>query len=225
MEPLVTFSLDKSVPTYNKHVLSDDILVRKLPHSILTISSDNISQWDIYNLNEEEQYLFIAEKFPDKLKLYESYEHSEEKTNLFIYLWLYINGGIYLSPSYQLKQSPEYNTHDLYFIYDSDGYISPDILISMPFCNFWLEVVTLMERRQHHKYADIRDQIDRNTGRSLLTDMVDETYHNYRIISPNDYFKHIDDKISVPQQYNVIYTIGAVIIIIIIMIIIIMLTR
>jgi len=176
---LIPRNIFQTIPTSKK----------KQPNrSVYNSVSYHMPHWNYLDFTLTQQQDFIAKYFPERLTLYKKYKYDEERTNLFIYLWLYMNGGIYISPDYELIKTLEpildsANTVDLYFMFDEERYISPKILASQPFCGFWIEVVDLMEKRKNHKYQQAREEIDRNTGRGILTDVVEETQYKYEIIS------------------------------------------
>jgi mannosyltransferase OCH1-like enzyme len=213
--------------------------------------------WTQTKLSPEHHKDFILKYFPDKWNLYKSFSHQEERDNLIAYLWLYLNGGVYIASEYEVVKSLEsilsINSHaDLYFMYDDERYISPKFMVSQPFCGFWMEVINLMDKRKNHKYPLSRDQIDRNTGRGLLTDVLDETSFKYEIIPRNQLdpyracdrnFNDVSSKESclLPSNRNqdfmtymscktgtsneLLYVTGAIIFVIAIMVIIALMTR
>ena len=144
--------------------------------------------WNYHSFTPSQQEQFISKYFPERIGLYRHYKLKEERDNLFVYLWLYINGGLYVSSEYEILKPLDIILDssiaaDLYFMFDHERYISPRVLASQPFCGFWMEAVNLMEKRKNHHYPQIQDQIDRNTGRGLLTDIAEETQYKYEILS------------------------------------------
>lgn len=163
----------------------------------------HMPQWKYYNFDIKEQENFIMKYFPDRSILYNYYKHKEQRENMFVYLWIYMHGGIYISSDYEITRSLEpilnlMDHMDLYFIKDEDRYISVKFVISKPFCHFWIEVLDEMEKRKNNNYFRSKDEIDKNTGRSLLTDMVDMTGSRYGII-PRHFLNPYD---SCDTEYN-----------------------
>lgn len=196
--PLYPYSFNPDI--YKQSTLS-------IPRNILRTIPDNQSlkfkdisvryhmpHWNYVEFTSDEQKEFIKKYFPERLGLYKKYTREEERTQLFIYLWMYMNGGIYLSSDYELLKSLEplidstnkndtgLSSVDLYFMYDPERYISTRFFASQPFCGFWIDLVNLMEKRKKYKYTTIQEEIDRNSGRGLLTDVVDETRYKFEII-------------------------------------------
>lgn len=187
-------------------------------------------------IEKNQQTEFISRFFPDKMALYHSYKHPDQKDNLFIYLWLYMYGGIFISTDYGVTRSLEsllgtfVDISDIYFILDAERYITPKFIITRPFCSFWIEVINLMEKRCHHHYQTTQEEIDRNTGRGLLTDVTQETYHKYEIIPRSivesgdslgvkDNLGYIESLMVHPQNSEAGY-INAVIILMLVMLVI-----
>lgn len=194
-------SLPSHPYTFNPNIYRSSTL--SLPHNILRIIPETKSKisndisvryhmphWTYFEFTTSQQKYFFSKYFPERMGLYKTYTREEEKNHLFIYLWLYMNGGVYIGPEYELLKSIESllddatnsNPADLYFMFDEERYISPKFLASQPFCGFWIEAVNLMDKRKKYKYPLIQEEIDRNTGRGLLTDVSNETRHRFEII-------------------------------------------
>lgn len=197
----ITMLLPLHPYTFNHDIYRSSTM--SLPHNILRIIPETKSKkahdisvryhmphWKYFEFTTSQQKDFIAKYFPERMGLYKTYTREEEKNHLFIYLWLYMNGGIYIGPDYELLKSLEQlldeftdsNPADLYFMFDNERYISPNFLASQPFCGFWIEVINLMDKRRKYKYPSIQEEIDRNTGRGILTDITNETRYKFEII-------------------------------------------
>ena len=208
----------ESLPSY-PYTFNPDIYKRSsfsIPHNILRTvprahskTAKDISvqyhmpHWNYVEFDHTEQRKFIGRYFPERLELYKKYTREEEQTYLFVYLWLYMNGGVYIHPDYELLKSLESildatPSADLYFTFDQDRYISPRFLASQPFCQFWIDAVNLMEKRKKYKYIIASEEIDRNTGRGLLTDIVDESRYRFEMIPRSQ----LDPYTSCDTDYN-----------------------
>jgi len=211
---------------------------------------EKMIDWKYWEFTAKEQKEFIERYYPDRIKLYKKYKIEQEKTNLFIYLWMYMNGGIYIGPGYEILKSldniiEKTGETDIYLTKDVDRYISAEFFGSKAFCGFWLEVIEGMEKRKEYKYNTIKEEIDRNSGRSLLTDIVQETFQKMEIIprleldpyeecdieydkdtylrpKNKDFISRAGCKIGTSTE--VIYIIGIIIVILIIMITIALIT-
>lgn len=248
----------ETLPSHPFIFTSDIYKLNMLPKNIMRTVSDNavnnpihMSDWNHTQFTSSQQKDFITRYFPEKINMYKKYTYDRERTHLFIYLWLYLNGGIYIDSEYELNKSLEPildESADLYFVYDEDRYISPKFLASRPFSTFWLDVIDIMKKRQKSRYSSNEIQIDKNSGRSLLTDVLDETLHKYIIIPRPELYPYTEcdtvyDKNSylVPSNRNknvvtyiscrtgnsteVVYITGAVTFVIIIMVVIALITN
>lgn len=180
-----------------------------IPKHILYLGKKKVKQlymteYKSVFFDDKEKRDFIKKYFPDSLSLYRSYKNKISRDHLFIYLWLYMNGGIYIDESYEINKSldPIFNDlpeSDLYFMYDEDRYISHKFFICHAFSEFWIKVVNLMKSRQNNKYSSFQEQIDKTSGRSLLTDALEGYSDRYHIIprtilDPYSYCDMVYDK-------------------------------
>lgn len=146
----------------------------------------NMPNWKYFIFSGSEQQEFISKFFPEKISMYRSYAYKEQKDNLFIYLWLYMNGGVYIASDYQLMK-PLDSLLDgmgsgLYFTYDKEKHISTKFFASAPFCDIWLKIINKMEKLKNIPRSTIREEIDKNTGRGLLRDLVNNSSYEYEIL-------------------------------------------
>lgn len=148
-------------------------ILRIIPNSRDNVATDisvryHMPHWNYNDYTTKQQKEFIATYFPDRITLYKKL-NKENRSRLFIYLWMYMNGGIYIGPDYELLKPldeifNEFPTSDLYFVLKYNRYISPDFFASQPFCEFWLDVINKIDRAE------------------ALTEVADITHHNYTII-------------------------------------------
>lgn len=144
--------------------------------------------WTYKIFTHVQQRKFIHKFFPKKLITYDKYKYFQQKTNLFVYLFLYTHGGVYVSEDYKLNKSLEFilsnsNTADIFFVLDKDRYVTTDFIISRPFCNFWLDVVEELEKRKDYKYYTRQEEIDKKTGKYILSKYLQNTTHRCEILS------------------------------------------
>lgn len=166
-----------------------------IPHTILYNSpmiKELLPEWNKLEFTQQTQIDFINKYFPDRVGLYNKLKYPKERELLFVYLWLYMNGGVYINRDCSnindiIKQT---DVEDLYFILDADKYISTDILISRPFCEFWIDVIETIDKRKDIIYNSEREHIDNVVGKILLTDLIEEyiqypVSYKYKIITNN----------------------------------------
>jgi hypothetical protein len=158
-------------------------ILRVIPESHVEKAHDisvpyYMPRWKYFEFTPSQQREFIKQKFSDRMSLYRECSSEDEQTILFICLWLYVNGGIYIGPTYELLKSLEsildnIPSSELYFTLDAERYISPEFLGTQPFCKFWLEVIELMDTKST-KHTEIRQ---------LLTEASESTSCHFEMIS------------------------------------------
>lgn len=150
--PLHSFS-------FNPDIYGDSML--SLPKNILRLIPQekrlkdisvpyHMPHWKLHEFSPSQQRDFIVRYFPDYIELYN--KQSQEQAHLFVYLWMYMNGGIYIGPEYELTKSLDliFNNvpySDLYFMFDSKTHVSTEFFASQPFCNFWMEAIDHIEKQ------------------------------------------------------------------------------
>lgn len=144
--------------------------------------------WTYKIFTHVQQRKFIRKIFPKKLALYDKYKYFQQKTDLFVYLFLYTHGGVYISENYKLNKSLEFilansSTSDIFFVLDKDRYVNTDFIISKPFCNFWLDVVDELEKRKDLNYYTRQEEINKKTGKYILSKYLQSTTHKCEILS------------------------------------------
>lgn len=212
-DPPVTFSYEfyenndlpatqetaESIPQYH-YSFNPDIYHQStlaLPRNILRIISNSrdmiakdisvryhMPHWKYSEYTPKQQREFVSTYFPDRLPLYKKLS-KENRSRLFIYLWMYMNGGIYIGSNYELLKPldtifEQVPVADLYFVLNYNRYISEQFFAAQPFCEFWLEVINKLDRRE------------------ALTEVADMTHHKYTIIPRTE----IDPYEECDVEYN-----------------------
>lgn len=157
--PLHSYSFNPDIYRVSALMLPKNVL-RLIPQEkkLKDISVPyHMPDWKLYEFTSAQQREFILKYFKDYIELYD--KHPKIRSNLFVYLWMYANGGIYISPNYELTKPldsifSKVQYADLYFMFDSDTYVSTDFFASQPFCNFWMEAIDHMEK-QTNAFAHI----------------------------------------------------------------------
>lgn len=142
--------------------------------------------WTYYYYSNHQQYDFVAQYFPNMLNLFDL--HGEIA---FIYLWLYLNGGIYISSEYEIEKSlgeivDNLPYADIYIMKDNNGNFTNKIYASHPQCGFWLDNIG-----KEITTDSLKDYLYQVLPKSIL-----EPYSPYNITtknnSTNQYIKHVN---------------------------------
>lgn len=94
---------------------------------------------------------FVKDHFPEYLSLYQNFPREIYRADMVRYMWLYINGGIYLDLDLKLKKSLTNlfaSDADLYLVRtpNGGGYTN-SFMASKPRCEFWLRCLEEIRRR------------------------------------------------------------------------------
>lgn len=138
----------------------------------------HMPDWKYSEFTPSEQEEFMTKFFPNRMTLYKKISNDKERIMLFVYLWMYKNGGVYISSNYEVIKSLDslfVTVSDLYFTFDQDRYISSDFFASQPFCEFWMELVDVIANRHKNNPRDI-------SSRTLLTKISETTHYKLEII-------------------------------------------
>lgn len=187
------------------NVSANDSKWAYIPKNILQIrhkgtskkSGNSIRQympnWNYILFDRSSQKEFIRKYFPSNLSQYKAYKNQECKDLYFVYMYLYIHGGIYIDSTYELTKSLEslfdsFPSSDLYFFHDMDRYISHKFIACQAFCDFWLQLLSSSKMRTLSTQQPTNEavlSIDYQIGRDLLTYQVSVYTEPYTII-PRD---------------------------------------
>ncbi len=110
-----------------------------------------MSNWDYHLMTDEKNREFVKTYFPDFLETYDNFQYPIQRADAIRYMWLYINGGVYMDLDIVLKKSLEgFFTSDceVYLVHSGNvGSVYTNALMaSKARSNFWLECIDEMKR-------------------------------------------------------------------------------
>ena len=121
---------------------------KESPESIKNLMPD----WKYVLMTDEDNRNFVKDHFPDFLSYYDNFPYNIQRADSIRYMWLYINGGIYLDLDIALQK----NIEDLLGKQDSNFYLvkssnidsvyTNSMMISKPKVDFWLKVIEEMKK-------------------------------------------------------------------------------
>lgn len=75
--------------------------------------------WEYFHFNDEEILKYLMEnpipEFPDAIKVFNSFEKGQHKSDFFRYYFLYLNGGVYVDSDAMLEKNIESIIENYYF--------------------------------------------------------------------------------------------------------------
>lgn len=102
-------------------------------------------------MTDQDNRNFVKEHFPDFLSIYDAYPYNIQRADAIRYLWLYINGGVYMDLDIVLTKSlqPLIGSEEVYLLPSANNsyYYTNALMISpAAYSNFWLECIEEMKR-------------------------------------------------------------------------------
>lgn len=146
------------------------------PESIKNIMPD----WKYVLMDDEENREFVIKHFPDFLPYYDAFPYNIQRADCIRYMWLYINGGIYIDMDLEVL-----NPLDELFSYNNDvylcksgnvgSYFTNSFMASKPRCKFWLEVIEEMKKPLDWYYLGRHTVVMNSTGPIMLSHVAKKT--------------------------------------------------
>ena len=132
-------------------------------------------------MTDEDNRNFCEKHFPDFLPYYDAFPHPIQRADAIRYMWLYINGGIYMDLDMLLK-----GNLDHLFASNADVYLVPSgnihscytnaFMASKPGCRLWLEAIEEMKTTlPYFKTMTKHIYVMHSTGPMMLTRAANKT--------------------------------------------------
>lgn len=147
-------------------------------------------EWDYVLMTDELNEKFVRENFPQYLDIYLSFPYAIQRADVIRYMWLYVNGGVYLDLDYELTEPLDQlftSGSGLYLMTSSNlsSYFTNSFMASIPGHPFWLEVLEEMKELYYHppwwaigKHLSVM----MSTGPGLLTQAARKTKHIHTLL-------------------------------------------
>lgn len=147
-------------------------------------------EWDHVLMSDELNEMFVREHFPQYLDIYLSFPYGIQRADVIRYMWLYINGGVYLDLDYELTESLEplfASGSELYLMSSSNlsSYFTNSFMASTPGHPFWLEVLEEMRELYYNPPWWVVGKhltVMMSTGPGLLTQTARKTKHIHTLL-------------------------------------------
>jgi mannosyltransferase OCH1-like enzyme len=153
------------------------------PKSIKAMMPD----WEYVLMTDEDNRNFVRKHFPDFLKYYDRFPHNIQRADAIRYMWLYINGGIYMDLDFEVKYPLDElltGDVDVYLVSSSNvgSYITNSFMASKPRCKLWLEVIEAMKKKLPIYYMGKHVEVMNTTGPIMLTHVVKNSKTVYAML-------------------------------------------
>jgi mannosyltransferase OCH1-like enzyme len=152
---------------------------KESPESITKFMPD----WKHVLMTDEDNLNFVKNYFPDFLSYYVNYPYNIQRADAIRYMWLYVNGGIYMDLDISLKK----NLEDLFENKDNNLYlvksnniqssVTNSLMISNARNPFWLKVIEKMKENSNLWYFGKHFTVMCTTGPIMLQNVI-KSYQN-----------------------------------------------
>lgn len=119
---------------------------KESPESI----KNTMPNWKHVLMTDEDNRNFVKEHFPDFLPYYDNFKYPIQRADAIRYMWLYINGGIYMDLDIAVQNNFEdiLGNEDFYLITSGNvaSSFTNSFMISKPKVDFWLLVIEEMKK-------------------------------------------------------------------------------
>lgn len=109
----------------------------------------NLPEWKYTLFTDEDNREFVKTHFPDFLPYYDAFPYNIQRADAIRYMYLYINGGVYMDLDIAIQRSIDDLLGDEDFYLVPSGNVSSSFtnsfMISKPRVSFWLDVIEEMK--------------------------------------------------------------------------------
>lgn len=140
----------------------------------------NMPDWEYHLMTDEKNREFVKNYFPDFLTTYDNFQYPIQRADAIRYMWLYINGGVYMDLDIVLTKSLEdfFSAGcDVYLVHSGNvgSYYTNALMASKPYSPFWLACIEEMKKPASALWIGRHLHVMNTTGPMMLTRVAKET--------------------------------------------------
>ena len=136
----------------------------------------NLPEWKYTLFTDEDNREFVKTHFPDFLPYYDAFPYNIQRADAIRYMYLYINGGVYMDLDIAIQKSIDDLLGDEDFYLVPSGNVSSSFtnsfMISKPRVSFWLDVIEEMKKPVSSYSLTKHFIVMNSTGPMMLTRVV-----------------------------------------------------
>lgn len=192
------YDSDSSVPRIVMQTWKDTNIPEAWKPSIQSIQR-HMKGWNHVLMTDKDNRHFVEAYFPEFLPVYDGFKHGIQRADAIRYMWLYVNGGVYMDLDFELTATIDHlfsGGGDLYLMRSSNfpSSYTNSFMASSPRHPFWLEVLSRMRETVESpplwaigKHLEVM----MSTGPGMLSSVLGETVHEYvtlpyKVLSPEN---------------------------------------
>lgn len=136
-------------------------------------------------LSDEMGRNFVNKHFPDFLPYFDAFPYNIQRADAIRYMWLYVNGGIYIDLDMEILGSLEYlfTEGEIFFVLSANvNRLTNSILASKPRHPLWLEMIEKMKQPLPWFAIGKHMQVMYSAGPGMLDEVVKSSDYEYVIL-------------------------------------------
>ena len=143
----------------------------------------HMADWEYHLMTDEDNRAFVQMYFPDFLETYDEFEYGIMRADAIRYMWLYVNGGVYMDLDIMLIKPI-----DELFYEDKEVYLAPSgnyssyytnaFMASKPKVRMWLSCLAEMKKPYQFWQVGKHLKVMATTGPLMLTRVVNYKSRN-----------------------------------------------
>lgn len=175
--------IDVKIPKIIMQTWKDNNVPEKWKSSVESVKK-YMSDWNYVLMTDKDNRNFVSTYFPDFLKYYDNLEYNIQRADAIRYMWLYVNGGIYMDLDFEILKPLDIEfvpDADLYLISSGNigSYVTNSFMASKPRINLWLRVIEQMKKPLPSYYFGKHFRVMLSTGPMMLTNVLAEYDGSY----------------------------------------------
>lgn len=154
------------------------------PSSVIRI----MPNWRYIMLHKNSFREYVERNFPEYLYLYNSFSYDSQRCAMIKYMWLYLNGGVYIGMNYEITKDISDlldSGSDAYFVpsYNDSKWYNDSFIATKPLNPIFLEILAAM--RETSPWWCMGDQILYTTGSGMLSKVLRRTELSFEALDSN----------------------------------------
>ena len=143
--------------------------------------------WKYVLMTDKDNRNFVRKHFPDFLPYYDKFPYNIQRVDAIRYMWLYVNGGIYIDLDFKMQHSLEHlftTNADVYLVSSGNfgSYYTNAFMASKPGCKLWLKMIEAMKEKLPWYYMGRHVEVMNTTGPVMLTHVVRKSKTVYSVL-------------------------------------------
>ena len=171
------------IPKIIMQTWKTETVPEKWKNSPITIK-EQIPDWTYVLMTDEDNENFVKQHFPWFWSTFQNFEYNIQRADAIRYMWLYINGGVYIDLDMIVQKRFDdlfYEDNEIYLVCSGNigGVITNSFMASKPLCKVWLQMLEHMTKKLPWWCIGKHLKVMYSTGPMGLTHVIKKTTTSY----------------------------------------------